>query len=521
MFESSAQIAKASVLTVILVVFSTNTCAEIYKWRDARGVTKYSDIPPQFAFTKATRNEIINALQAKDICVLPNTKTAKTIGAVPAKLASKTVASNSTQMNFAFNNGGLTASSDTFRGNSVNSLPFNSPLNLAQNNPSASSAGKFTGRSFLPARKLNTLAALPSAPVAVKPAPVAAAPATVNTPPKQILAQATPPTAANTPNTTPSDSVLPPNIVQVALMPAVDISKNVSPATGYSSLQINPTSELPLTGQSGAVRVPCTVSHMSNDDPIVYPNQSGAAHHHTFFGNTSTNAKSDLSNMANVGNSTCLGGIMNRSAYWMPSMINTVTHTPTAPTTAIFYYKTGYTVPAQYITAPPKGLRMIAGNSKGSSVANAGGLFTCIDSGGNSLPWSTSIPNCAVGTYLQMNIGFPQCWDGVNLDSPDHKSHMAYPDGRLPTANKCPATHPIAIPNISVNFNFTITRVDQTKTWRLASDNYSDTLPGGFSSHADWVNGWNEQVMASIVKNCLQKQLDGHAHLLCDGRTFY
>ena len=21
---------------------------------------------------------------------------------------------------------------------------------------------------------------------------------------------------------------------------------------------------------------------------------------------------------------------------------------------------------------------------------------------------------------------FPQCWDGVNLDAPDHKSHMAY-----------------------------------------------------------------------------------------------
>ena len=27
---------------------------------------------------------------------------------------------------------------------------------------------------------------------------------------------------------------------------------------------------------------------------------------------------------------------------------------------------------------------------------------------------------------------FPQCWDGVNLDSPDHKSHMAYPERQLP-----------------------------------------------------------------------------------------
>lgn len=25
---------------------------------------------------------------------------------------------------------------------------------------------------------------------------------------------------------------------------------------------------------------------------------------------------------------------------------------------------------------------------------------------------------------LQMNIRFPSCWDGVNVDSPDHRSHV-------------------------------------------------------------------------------------------------
>ena len=148
MFESSALIVKVSVLTAILVVFSTNTCAEIYKWRDARGITKYSDIPPPFAFAKATRNELINALQAKDVCILPNTKTVKTIGAVPAKLASKAAASNGTQMNFAFNRGGAAAPSNALGGNNANSLPFKSPIHLAQNSPSASSSGKFTGRGF-------------------------------------------------------------------------------------------------------------------------------------------------------------------------------------------------------------------------------------------------------------------------------------------------------------------------------------------------------------------------------------
>ena len=320
---------------------------------------------------------------------------------------------------------------------------------------------------------------------------------------------------------------LPPKIVQAALMPAVDISKNVPNAIGFSDLRIMPTTEQPLAGQNGAVRIPCTVSHMSNDDPLVYPNQPGAAHHHTFYGNTSTNAKSDLMSFASNGNSTCLGGIMNKSAYWVSSMIDTVTHTPIVPQSAIFYYKRGYTVPAAFITAPPKGLRMIAGNSKATSEATMGqsGQYGCIppDDGVTRpwFPWQRSIPNCAVGWTMQMNVGFPQCWDGINLDSPDHKSHMAFPDGLLPTANKCPATHPIAIPNISVNFNFKITQLNQTKTWRLASDNYDNTQPAGYSAHADWVNGWDETIMKSIVTNCLQKDLDGHAHLLCDGRTFY
>ena len=513
MFESSAQIVKVSVLTVILVVFSTNTCAEIYKWRDARGVTKYSDIPPPFAFSKATRNELINALQAKDVCILPNTKTAKTIGTVSAKLASKTAASNGTQMNFAFNKGGEVVSSNAFGGNNVNS----SPLNLAQNSPAASSSGRFIGRGFLPARKPNTLATLPVTPIAIKPAPVAAAPATVNTPPKQILAQAAPPTAANTPNTTPLDSVLPPNIVQVALMPAVDISKNISAAPGFSEIRIGPTEQAPVP-RTGSFRIPCTVSHMSNDDPLVYPNQSGAAHHHTFYGNTSTNSKSDLGNMAIIGNSTCNGGIMNRTAYWVPSMIDSKTNTPIASDSALFYYKVGdFNVKPELIIAPPKGLRMITGNSKGNSVDTANGIFYCIDKQGNSTHWQRSIQSCPVGDVSQMVVIFPQCWDGVNLDSPDHKSHMAFPLA----PGVCPATHPVVIPEISLNIRFTITKANQALSWRLASDNYANTSPGGYSAHADWVNGWDEKTMAGIVKNCLQKNLDCAAHLLGDGRMFY
>lgn len=46
------------------------------------------------------------------------------------------------------------------------------------------------------------------------------------------------------------------------------------------------------------------------------------------------------------------------------------------------------------------------------------------------------------------------CWDGKNLDSPDHKSHVAYPidgphafDG-MGVGGQCPESHPVKIPQI-------------------------------------------------------------------------
>ncbi len=51
--------------------------------------------------------------------------------------------------------------------------------------------------------------------------------------------------------------------------------------------------------------------------------------------------------------------------------------------------------------------------------------FECGD-----LSRSWDIPrSCAPGTQVNVRYQAPSCWDGVNLDSADHKSHMAYPVG--------------------------------------------------------------------------------------------
>jgi hypothetical protein len=57
--------------------------------------------------------------------------------------------------------------------------------------------------------------------------------------------------------------------------------------------------------------------------------------------------------------------------------------------------------------------------------------------------------------------------------------------------------------------------------WRLSSDFYSTSLPGGYSGHGDWFSGWDPSVMSTFVTNCENKSMDCHAYLVGDGRTLY
>ncbi|MBX9677082.1 MAG: DUF1996 domain-containing protein [Methylotenera sp.] len=556
-------------LTLIAASYPAN--AEIYKWRDNRGVTQYSDRPPASNFTKVTRNELVNALQTKDLCTVgPIQKSGASAKNLNTFFGFTVNKASTTSTNFFGIPVTRAASTSSFVTNSANtpvnagsvvSSPISSPVSSAKPTSTASvptasiptvsrpaatatpaasqtsplgipttfnsgsnnitvfgipRANRNSGSSFL----TQPAAIVPSTPVAA-PAPPIAAPAPVIVPPVQV--------AVNTPAPLPVVSNASPNLIQVGLMPAVDISKNMAHAIGSNLLKISPTTEVTPNSHTGAFRISCAPSHMSNDDPIVYPNQQGAAHHHTFFGNVSLDYKSNLSNLSAIGNSTCAGGIMNRSAYWIPSLIDTTTNSPILPTSTIFYYKS--TVDVSLVKAPPKGLRMITGNGKAKSASDVKfNSFICYP-GPNSkrtvYGWNPHIPKgdqCEVGDTLTVDISFPQCWDGVNLDSPSHQDHVIFPTHRpvAPPNNWfCPATHPVVIPQISMVTSFTVTKAAQDGNWRLASDNYEKTAAAGYSMHADWVNGWDEATMAGIVKNCLNARKDAHAHLLCDGRAFY
>ena len=111
------------------------------------------------------------------------------------------------------------------------------------------------------------------------------------------------------------------------------------------------------------------------------------------------------------------------------------------------------------VTAFKPGFRMLVGDAaQQSSGAARKVCHRCMPASGDNnnincgAPDAQTLPKgfCAGG--IRSVITFPTCWDGKNLDSTDHKTHVTYADGSRaadvgPTGN-CPATHPVVIPQV-------------------------------------------------------------------------
>lgn len=280
--------------------------------------------------------------------------------------------------------------------------------------------------------------------------------------------------------------------------------------------------------RSGAFRTHCLESHSSQDDPLVFPGQRGAAHHHVFFGNPVVDAYTTMSDLQDATWTTCDGGTLNRSAYWVPALYDAYGER-IEYVEPLFYYKTGYHLPASTIQPPPAGLSMVAGNA--SAIAPQGTQvvkFRCASwhsarrwfDPGDPLDHVDYLPDCPEDDLLEVRVVFPQCWDGRNLSAPDNRGHMAYPREAQPPAagtGGCPASHPVAIPEISYNFAIYVTaETGSPSTWSFSSDQPHVAAPG-VSLHADWMNGWDTEIMALIVENCLRPARECGVGLLGDG----
>lgn len=223
-------------------------------------------------------------------------------------------------------------------------------------------------------------------------------------------------------------------------------------------------------------------------DPIVAPGENPSHHMHEFFGNPSVNPNTTTQSLANVPTSQVKCTDANdKTAYWTPAVYQNGARATATQFKAYYKSQTTDTSPI------PLGLRMVAGNAMSQkNQSKKIGWWQTGPSDVLSTATTTIGKNAMItrqkGHNLTLRINYPNCWDGMHLDSPDHISHMAYAKGQ-----KCPSSHPIKIPQVTT---FTTYNVNGGKGFSLASGEW-------FTFHQDFWNAWDPDHFKLLNERCI------------------
>lgn len=261
----------------------------------------------------------------------------------------------------------------------------------------------------------------------------------------------------------------------LALIPLVFVSAALG-ASGRSPVAFT---DLPQLDNVQFITV-CAFSHFGPNDPIVFFKKPGMSHDHSFFGNDSTNAYTTLATLRS--HSTTCQRPEDTASYWAPTLLQD--NQRVQPVNAAVYYRRSTIAPVRPF---PSGLKIVAGNSHARSKQSLHVVYwNC--SADNTAP-SVTPPACASPT-LHLHVRFPNCWDGARIDSPDHKSHMAYSVNGV-----CPKSHPVAVPQITIVIQYPVAG---GKGLQLSSF-------GLYSGHADFFNGWQAAELRRLTDYCLNQ----------------
>lgn len=148
---------------------------------------------------------------------------------------------------------------------------------------------------------------------------------------------------------------------------------------------------------------------------------------------------------------------------------------------------------------------------------------------------------CAVsisGNHLRRAQNMPSCWDGKNVDSPNHTSHVAFPSGGPDSGTCNDPRYPVTLPRIFmevcaphfscsrmsiigfcryIGIRVTSSRIVALQRTRLSltcefSCTFHFAIPTrrrysygdrtGYGYHADFFNGWDAGVLQRAVDQC-------------------
>lgn len=249
----------------------------------------------------------------------------------------------------------------------------------------------------------------------------------------------------------------------------------------------------------------------NSDNVIVAPGVSNGAHHfHDYIGNQANNAFADDNELANGGTS-CVDQGDKSSYYWPVLRLQNGTQEQDAGApgggiegnageiiTPKDVTLTFVGSPNSKVTAMPRLLRIITGDAKAfvNGTTNANASWSC--TGFEDRQLKDKYPVCPQGSDVVRTFKFQSCWDGRNIDSANHRTHVAFAQAD----GACPASFQ-AIPQLVQRIVYDVdapSLQDGGRTSPLfAVDAFPEQLHKPVTDHGDFINVFDEGLMNEMV----------------------
>ncbi|WP_309096054.1 DUF1996 domain-containing protein, partial [Streptomyces sp.] len=289
------------------------------------------------------------------------------------------------------------------------------------------------------------------------------------------------------------------------------------------SVQPNVSTPRPEGNASrGSFATSCGVNEnglFNSDNVIVAPGVTNGAHHfHDYVGNQANDAFASDQDLANAETS-CVDRGDKSSYYWPVLRLQNGTQEQDAqkPGGGIEGNAGEIVTPKQVtldfvgnprdkVTAMPRLLRIITGDAKAfvNGPANANASWSC--TGFEDRQLKDKYPLCPQGSDVVRTFKFQSCWDGRNIDSANHRTHVAFADA----AGACPSGFrpiPQLVQRIVYDVDAPSLRDGGRTTPLFAVDSFPEQLHKPVTDHGDFINVFDESLMKKMV-DCIN-----------DGRT--
>ncbi|MXQ58163.1 DUF1996 domain-containing protein [Streptomyces sp. XHT-2] len=254
----------------------------------------------------------------------------------------------------------------------------------------------------------------------------------------------------------------------------------------------------------------------NSDNVIAAPGVSNGAHHfHDYIGNQATNAFVSDDELTRAETS-CQDQRDKSSYYWPVLRLQNGTEEQDAQSpgggiegnageivTPKDVTLTFVGNPKAKVTAMPRLLRIITGDAKSfvNGPANANASWSC--TGFEDRQLKDKYPLCPEGSDVVRSFAFQSCWDGRNIDSANHRTHMAFTDAE----GNCPAGFQ-PIPQLVQRIVYDVdapSLEDGGKTVPLfAVDSFPEQLHKPITDHGDFINVFEEDLMNEMV-DCINE----------------